>query len=105
MKIFLFAIFLLLTATTSFSQDKIIQEIKKVVNKSDAQAHITFLASDEMRGRGTGSPEIAIAANYIAAQFKLMGVKALPGSKTYFQEVGLQQTFPPRVLDFALRNE
>ena len=105
MKIFSFVVSFLFITATSFSQNKIIEEIKELVKKSDAEAHLTFLASDEMRGRGTGSPEIAIAANYIAAQFKLMGVKTLPGSSTYFQEVGLQQTFPPSVLDLTLGND
>ena len=31
--------------------------------------HIKYLASPEMRGRATGSPELEKAADYIAAQF------------------------------------
>ncbi len=33
-------------------------------------AHIRYLASPEMKGRATGSPEIEKAAHYIARQFK-----------------------------------
>ena len=37
--------------------------------------HIKFLASPEMRGRESGSPELEKAAQYIAAQFKADGLK------------------------------
>ncbi len=42
---------------------------------------ITFLASDEMQGRDTGSPEIELAAQYIETRFKNAGVK--PYFETY----------------------
>src|ERR1700752_2125137 len=31
---------------------------------------VTFLARDEMKGRGNGMPELDIAADYIAEQFR-----------------------------------
>jgi hypothetical protein len=43
------------------------------------------LASDEMRGRKTGSPEIDKAADFIAAEFKKAGLQPLTGD-TYLQE-------------------
>lgn len=46
--------------------------------------HIKFLASPEMRGRESGSPELEKAAQYIAAQFKSDGLKPLDG-KSYLQ--------------------
>src|ERR1700729_1364643 len=46
--------------------------------------HIKFLASPEMRGRESGSPELEKAAQYIAAQFKSDGLKTLEG-KSYLQ--------------------
>ena len=36
--------------------------------------HIKFLASDEMKGRASGSPELERAADYIAQQFKDIGL-------------------------------
>jgi hypothetical protein len=47
--------------------------------------HINYLASDEMKGRELGSPELEEAANYIAAKFLEYGL--LPGSDdgTFFQ--------------------
>ncbi|HLN03101.1 MAG TPA: M28 family peptidase [Bryobacteraceae bacterium] len=47
-------------------------------------AHIKYLASPEMRGRATGSPELETAADYIAHQFRSIGLKPVEGS-SYFQ--------------------
>ncbi|MGH9784213.1 MAG: M28 family peptidase, partial [Terriglobia bacterium] len=44
---------------------------------------VKFLASPDLKGRGSGSPELNQAANYIAEQFKKTGLEALNGS--YFQ--------------------
>jgi hypothetical protein len=49
-------------------------------------AHIRFLASDEMRGRETGSPEHRRAAEYIARQFEAQGL-AQAGESGYLQAV------------------
>src|ERR1700685_3214337 len=46
--------------------------------------HIKFLASPELKGRDSGSPELEKAAQYIAAQFKADGLKMLDG-KSYLQ--------------------
>jgi hypothetical protein len=47
-------------------------------------ATIKYLASPEMKGRESGSPELEKAAQYIAAQFKSTGLKPLDG-KSYLQ--------------------
>ncbi|MBD2700836.1 M20/M25/M40 family metallo-hydrolase [Spirosoma sp. BT702] len=46
--------------------------------------HIEKLASDRMKGRGTGSPENAKAADYIASHFKKYGLKPL-GTNGFYQ--------------------
>ena len=43
-----------------------------------------YLASPELKGRATGSPELEKAASYISSQFQSFGVKPVPGS-TYEQ--------------------
>lgn len=45
---------------------------------------ITFLASDKLDGRRTGTEGANQAASYIAAEFKRLGMK--PGAKSYLQE-------------------
>ena len=43
-------------------------------------AHIKFLASPELKGRRTGTPELEKAAAYIARQFHAVGLKPVGGS-------------------------
>jgi hypothetical protein len=43
-------------------------------------AHIKYLASPELKGRGTGSPELEKAAEYIVAQFRGFGLKPVAGN-------------------------
>src|SRR6266550_1349392 len=46
---------------------------------------VTYLASDAMKGRGDGSPELDRAADYIAEQFRLAGLSPAGDANTYFQ--------------------
>ena len=41
--------------------------------------HVKYLASPELKGRATGSPELEKAAAYIASQFKAAGLKPADG--------------------------
>ena len=45
--------------------------------------NVKVLASDQMKGRGTGTPEGEKAAEYIARQFRKIGLQPIAGS--YFQ--------------------
>src|SRR6185437_10569930 len=56
--------------------------------------NIKFLASPEMRGRESGSPELEKAAQYIAAQFKSDGLKTLDG-KSYLQPFEITTSAKP----------
>lgn len=47
--------------------------------------HIKYLASSEMKGRATGSPELDRAARYIADQFRADGLQPPPGARNYLQ--------------------
>ena len=49
------------------------------------QAHIDYLASDELEGRGVGSRGIELAANYIAKEFVRIGLEPAGDNGTYFQ--------------------
>ncbi len=56
------------------------------IQAQDLKEYVTFLASDEMKGRQTPSPELDKAAAYIAGEFKKDGV--LPGNEgSYYQIV------------------
>lgn len=59
------------------------------------RTHVEFLASDLLEGRATPSRGLDIAAEYIAAQFRLMGVKPAAGD-SYFQTQMLVERTPDR---------
>jgi Zn-dependent M28 family amino/carboxypeptidase len=51
------------------------------------RAHVKFLASDLLEGRGTGQRGGDIAGEYIATQFELYGLKPGAENGSYFQDV------------------
>lgn len=66
-----------------------------VVNPSKvALAPLLYLASDELKGRGYDRPEINVAAQYIADQFKSFGIKTIIGADRYFQPFTLKVLTP-----------
>src|SRR5437899_930698 len=54
------------------------------ISAQSLQGHIWFLASDLLEGRDTPSRGLDIAAEYIAAQFRRIGLKPI-GDDGYFQ--------------------
>lgn len=56
------------------------------ISKQALEAHVRFLASDALEGRMTGTRGYAAAAEYVASQFRLMGLEPA-GTAGYFQEV------------------
>ncbi len=54
--------------------------------------HIKYLASEELKGRGLGTPELDAAADYIAGKFKEYGLETMGNS--YFQQ--FSHTFPDK---------
>ena len=52
--------------------------------------HVTYLASDELEGRGTGQEGIDKAAEYIAEYFASCGVKPAGDDDTYYQNFSLK---------------
>ena len=61
------------------------QQADKIINATEVLRIESYLASDEMRGRKTGSAEIDKAADFIAAEFKNYGLKTLGGLSTFKQ--------------------
>ena len=56
------------------------QKGESVFQAKEAERIISFLASDEMRGRKVFSPEIDKAADFIAAEFKAAGLQPMNNS-------------------------
>src|SRR5215470_5036226 len=53
------------------------------------RAHVKFLSSDLLEGRGVGARGGDLATEYIAAQLALAGAKPAGDSKTFFQNFTL----------------
>jgi peptidase M28-like protein/PDZ domain-containing protein len=54
------------------------------ISEPALKKHIKFLASDKLKGRGTGSQEELTAANYIAGSFKKSGLQPKGNINSYF---------------------
>lgn len=61
---------------------------------SDAlvRAHMSFLASDALNGRGSGTRDEWIAATYIGAQFERLGLQPLGDQRGFVQTVEIERT-------------
>jgi Zn-dependent M28 family amino/carboxypeptidase len=73
------------------------------MNKENIRAHVRFLSHDLLEGRGTGQRGGDIAAEYIAAQFALYGLKPAGDDGTYFQNVPMVEvkTLPETTFMFS----
>src|SRR6202158_749485 len=60
---------------------------RPAIDAEKIRAHVKFLASDLLEGRGTGQRGGDIAAEYIATQFELYGLKPGAENGAYFQDV------------------
>lgn len=87
---------MLACSTIACAQDATIKQIAAVNPPATALAPLRYLASDELKGRGIDRPEINIAAQYIADQFKSFGVKPVKGADGYFQNFQLWTLMPAK---------
>jgi aminopeptidase YwaD len=71
---------------------------------SCVRAHMEFLASDALRGRGGGSPDEFVAATYAASQLQQYGIKPAGDDGTYIQRgvIIRQQLAAPPQLRFVV---
>jgi len=88
----------------------------ETIQSKDTMAMLTYLSSDWMQGRETGTPGYAQAADYVASQFKMWGIKpagdfppppsmrmrmfqSAPAStpeRTYFQNITFKEITDPK---------
>jgi Zn-dependent M28 family amino/carboxypeptidase len=59
------------------------------VSAERVRAHVAYLASDRLEGRGPGTRGEVLATEYIAAEFRKAGLKPIGERGTYFQGVPL----------------
>jgi hypothetical protein len=83
----LFIVSLLISLTVSGQKEGLI-----TITKNDLKAYMTFFASDELQGRETGTLANEEAALYIKTNIMRMGLKPVPETGDYFQEMPLVST-------------
>ncbi|MFT4831679.1 MAG: aminopeptidase YwaD [Psychroserpens sp.] len=81
------------------------EKAAETVNKNTIEGHIYFLADDVLKGRATGSPELKIAASYLANTLRSYGVKPEPSTGTYYQKFNLTQNVPPSFITVKINGE
>ena len=94
-KVFIF-ILIIFSITDCLAQKK--KEV--IVTAPELKEWITYLASDEMRGRANGSPEMKTAAYWIAGKFSENGVKPVSPDSGLIQNY----TFTSRQQSIKERN-
>ena len=67
------------------------------VERTQLQQDISYLASDDLKGRKSFSPEIDIAADYIAQRFEAIGLQPIPGNNQFKQQFSLFSVTPTEV--------
>jgi len=60
-------------------------DTRPAIKPADLIEHVKFLSSDELQGRGNGTPGLERAADYIASQFKAAGLQPGGEGGTFFQ--------------------
>ncbi|WP_439487511.1 M28 family peptidase [Algoriphagus sp.] len=75
-------------ALPSLAQQPAQVKYANTITVEDLKERLTYLASDEMKGRDTGSEEQKVAANYLADFYKKIGLSG-PVEGSYLQPVEL----------------
>ncbi len=81
-------------------QEKALAYLAPVFSAERMFKHIKYLSSDELKGRGLGTPELEKAKKYIKEKFEQYGLKPAGENGTYYQ------TWQQKVLgkDFTITN-
>ena len=78
---------------------------RAAITEQAVRAHMEFLASDALNGRGSGTRDEWIAATYIASQFRLWGLEPMGDDGGYVQRIemiGAEATAAPTLTAGAL---
>jgi len=84
---------LIVSSITLRAQD--VETVLESVTLENVKTHLTYLASDELKGRNVGTEGINQAADYIADQLKEYGLTTIDGLDGYFQNLKLIKSDPP----------
>ncbi len=65
------------------------QQAASLIDPENIRAHVKFLSSDLLEGRGPGKRGAELASEYIATEFALNGLKPAGDNGSFFQKVDL----------------
>jgi len=88
--------FLIAALAASFAAAQapaVLEQISSRLTANGLKADVAFLASDSLQGRGTPSPGLDAAAEFVAAQFRRAGLEP-GGDDGYFQTADFAQVAP-----------
>jgi hypothetical protein len=97
------SILVLAAFAAASAQGPTVEQIASRLTAAGLKADVSFLASDALQGRGTPSPGLEIAAEFIAAQFRRAGLEPA-GDDGYFQTAKFA-TITPNLDGFELTLE
>jgi len=93
MKKFIASIAFLALSANLFAQD-----VNKMIKQDDVERIIKTLADDNMQGRGTFTPGIEKAAQFIEGEYKKIGLQPLEGATGYRQSFSLTRIIPVKLM-------
>ena len=82
-----------------------IEKVTETISKSEIEGQIYFLADDVLKGRETGSPELKIAASYLANALRSYGVKPNPKTGDYYQNIDFKKVSQPKTVSIQLNDD
>lgn len=77
---------LALTATPALANDH-----DMAASPAEVRAHVEFLADDLLEGRGNGQRGYDLAALYVAAHYRSLGLEPAGDNGTYFQDINFRR--------------
>lgn len=92
----LIVLFIALTSTVAFAQPANTDLPEFSLKKSEVEAQMRFLASDELQGRRTTEQGNNVAARYIAEQFRAYGLQQVAGADGFYQKIPFENKIPPQ---------
>jgi len=101
MRIISLALLIALLTTISAAQAPAANDALQKIDPERIRAHVKFLASDLLEGRGTGQRGGDIAAEYIATQFAMYGLQPAGDNGTYMQKVPMMGVTPDASSKFS----
>lgn len=99
------AVLLTLAITFTLGAQTESKIVSETISKADIEGHIYFLADDLLKGRETGTPELKIAASYLANTLRGYGAKPNPKTGNYYQDVKLKRVTPPKDASININNQ